>query len=281
MRTSDPLAVQQAPRLPRKSPAGRATARARQSVHQTLWSTASPTPATQKSSWKSGGPRAPKRTSDPLQILQVPRLPRKRPAASAAAREHQSVHQTPRRCSKSHACHAKCQCQAVWCQAVWRQAVWCQAVRCQAVWCQLVWCQPVWCQTVWCMLFSVVCVCVVLCVDVCLICVLCCVRPMWCQAVWCQAVWRQAVGCQPVWCVLFCCVVLLCCSVVCVCVCVVLCVVVCLMCVLFCVRPRRTRRKEAEGANQKTRTPHVNAGNYLPAQLTCRLASWLTDWLTD
>ena len=73
---------------------------------------------------KRGVPRTPKRTSDPLQCrkphachvkvqrlarrpantkayirppaaLQVPRLPRKRPPASAAAREHQSVHQTP------------------------------------------------------------------------------------------------------------------------------------------------------------------------------------------
>ena len=131
-----PPAAPQVPRLPRKSPAASAAAREHQSVHQTPCSAASPTPATQKSSGQRGGPRTPKRTSDPLQrrkshpchakvqrparrpantkayirppaVPQVPRLPRKSPAASAAAREHQSVHQTPCRCSKSHACHAK------------------------------------------------------------------------------------------------------------------------------------------------------------------------------
>ena len=138
-RTSDPMQTQQVPRLPRKSPAASAAARAHQSVHQTprrcskshachakvqrparrpahtkayirpRADAASPTPATQKSSGQSGGPRTPKRTSDPVQTQQVPRLPRKSPAANAAARAHQSVHQTPRRCSKSHACHAKVQ----------------------------------------------------------------------------------------------------------------------------------------------------------------------------
>ena len=131
--------MQQVPRLPRKSPAASAAARARQSVHQTPCKcskshachakvqrpprrpahtkayirpradAASPTPATQKSSGQRGGPRTPKRTSDPVQTQQVPRLPRKSPAVSAAARAHQSVHQTPCRCSKSHACHAKVQ----------------------------------------------------------------------------------------------------------------------------------------------------------------------------
>ena len=138
-RTSDPVQTQQVPRLPRKSPAASAAARAHQSVHQTPCrcskshachakvqrparrpahtkayirpraDAASPTPARQKSSGQRGGPRTPKRTSDPVQTQQVPRLPRKSPAASAAARAHQSVHQTPRRCSKSHACHAKVQ----------------------------------------------------------------------------------------------------------------------------------------------------------------------------
>ena len=170
-RTSDPVQMQQVPRLPRKSPAASAAAREHQSVHQTPCrcskshachakvqrpphrpantkayirpradaaspgphachakvqrparrpantkayirpraDAASPTPANQKSSSQRGGPRTPKRTSDPLQMPQSPRLPRKSPAASAAAREHQSVHQTPCRCSKSHACHAKVQ----------------------------------------------------------------------------------------------------------------------------------------------------------------------------
>ena len=138
-RTSDPVQMQQVPRLPRKSPAASAAARAHQSVHQTprrcskshachakvqrparrpahtkayirpRADAASPTPATQKSSGQRGGPRTPKRTSDPMQMQQVPRLPRKSPAANAAACAHQSVHQTPRRRSKSHACHAKVQ----------------------------------------------------------------------------------------------------------------------------------------------------------------------------
>ena len=70
---------------------------AHQSIHQTPCRRNTPTPATQKSSGQRGGPRTPKRTSDPVQMQQVPRLPRKSPAASAAARAHQSVHQTPRR----------------------------------------------------------------------------------------------------------------------------------------------------------------------------------------
>ena len=178
-RTSDPVQMQQVPRLPRKSPAASAAARAHQSVHQTPCrcskshachakvqrparqpartkayirpradaaspapatqksskshachakvqrparrpahtkayirpraDAANPMPATQKSSGQRGGPRTPKRTSDPVQMQYVPRLPRKSPAASAAARAHQSVHQTPCRCSKSRACHAKVQ----------------------------------------------------------------------------------------------------------------------------------------------------------------------------
>ena len=62
-----PPAAPQVPRLPRKSPAASAAAREHQSVHQTPCSAASPTPATQKSGGKRGGPRTPKRTSDPLQ----------------------------------------------------------------------------------------------------------------------------------------------------------------------------------------------------------------------
>ena len=138
-RTSDPLPMPPAPRLPRKRPAASPAAREHQSVHQTPCrcrkphachanvqrqarrpantkayirppaDAASPTPATQTSSDKHGGPRTPKRTSDPLQMPQVPRLPRKRPATTAAAREHQSVHQTPCRCRKPHACHANVQ----------------------------------------------------------------------------------------------------------------------------------------------------------------------------
>ena len=111
-RTSDPAQMQQVPRLPRKSPAAPAAAREHQSVHQTPCRRRKPHAChakVQQSSGQRGGPRTPKRTSDPVQILQVPRLPRKSPAASAAAREHQSIHQTPCRRSKSHACHAKVQ----------------------------------------------------------------------------------------------------------------------------------------------------------------------------
>ena len=89
----------------RKSSGRAAEPKTRQSVHQTPCKC--PTPATQKQRQSSGAQNAPKRTSDPVQVLQVPRLPRKSPAATAAARAHQSVHQTPCRRSKSHACHAK------------------------------------------------------------------------------------------------------------------------------------------------------------------------------
>ena len=104
-----PPAAPQVPRLPRKRPATSAAAREHQSVHQTPCSAASPTPATQTSSSHRGGPRTPKRTSDPAQMQQAPRLPRKRPAANAAAREHQSVHHSPYTCRKPLACHAKVQ----------------------------------------------------------------------------------------------------------------------------------------------------------------------------
>ena len=215
-RTSDPLQMLQVPRLPRKSSDRAAETKRRQSVHQTPCrctkshachakaaaerrrpndakayigppaDAPSPTPATQKQRQSGGDQTTPKRTSDPLQMLQVPRLPRKSSGRAAETKRRQSVHQTPCRCSKSHACHAKvsrCQavwCQAVWCQAVWSQAVWCQAVWSQAVWGQAVWCQAVWCQAVWCQAVSRC-------------------QAVWCQAVWCQAVWSQAVWCQAVW----------------------------------------------------------------------------------
>ena len=67
----------------------------------------SPTPATQKQRQSGGDQTTPKRTSDPLQMLQVPRLPRKSSGRAAETKRRQSVHQTPCRCSKSHACHAK------------------------------------------------------------------------------------------------------------------------------------------------------------------------------
>ena len=136
-RTSDPVQVLQAPRLPRKSSGRAAEPKTRQSVHQTPCkcskshachakaaaerrspkrakayirpraSAPSPTPATQKQRQSGGAQNAPKRTSDPVQVLQVPRLPRKSSGRAAEPKTRQSVHQTPRKCSKSHACHAK------------------------------------------------------------------------------------------------------------------------------------------------------------------------------
>ena len=150
-----------------------------------LASAPSPTPATQKQRQSGGDQNAPKRTSDPLEVPQVPHLPRKSSGRAAETKTRQSVHQTPCKCSKSHACHAKAAeerrrpkrakayirprasapsptpatqkqrqsqavwCQPAWCQSVWRQAVWCQAVWHQSVWCQSVRCQSVWCQSVW------------------------------------------------------------------------------------------------------------------------------------
>ena len=107
-RTSDPAQVLQTPRLPRKSSGRAAEPKTRQSVHQTPCKCApSPTPATQKQRQSGGAQNAPKRTSDPVQVLQVPRLPRKSSGRAAEPKTRQSVHQTPRKCSKPHACHAK------------------------------------------------------------------------------------------------------------------------------------------------------------------------------
>ena len=128
--------MQQVPRLPRESSGRAAETKERQSVHQTPCSAASPTPAARKQRQSSGDQGAPKRTSDPLQVQQVPRLPRESSGRAAETKERQSVHQTPCsaasptpatpkqrqssgdqgapkrtsdpvQCSKSHACHAK------------------------------------------------------------------------------------------------------------------------------------------------------------------------------
>ena len=136
-RTSDPVQMQQVPRLPRESSGRAAETKGRQSVHQTPCrcskshachakaaaeqrrprsakaymrpraGAASPTPATRKQRQSSGDQGAPKRTSDPAQMQQVPRLPRESSGRAAETKDRQSVHQTPRRCSKPHACHAK------------------------------------------------------------------------------------------------------------------------------------------------------------------------------
>ena len=149
-RTSDPLAVHIVPRLPRKSGGAPRDARA---YIRPLGSAHCPTPATQKTRsptgrqgvhqtpWqytlshachaKEAEPQGtPGRTSDPLAVQIVPRLPRKRGGAPRDARAYirplgsahcptpatqkrrspkgrQGVHQTPWQCRLSHACHAK------------------------------------------------------------------------------------------------------------------------------------------------------------------------------
>ena len=149
-RTSDPLAVHIVPRLPRKSGGAPRDARA---YIRPLGSAHCPTPATQKrrspkgrqgvhqTPWqctlshachaKAAEPQGtPGRTSDPLAVHIVPRLPRKsggaprdarayiRPLGSAdcptpatqkrrSPKGRQGVHQTPWQCTLSHACHAK------------------------------------------------------------------------------------------------------------------------------------------------------------------------------
>ena len=149
-RTSDPLAVHIVPRLPRKRGGAPRDARA---YIRPLGSAHCPTPATQKgrspkgrqgvhqTPWqctlshachaKEAEPQGtPGRTSDPLAVHIVPRLPRKRGGAPRDARAYirplgsahcptpatqkrrspkgrQGVHQTPWQCTVSHACHAK------------------------------------------------------------------------------------------------------------------------------------------------------------------------------
>ena len=123
-RTSDPLAVHIVPRLPRKRGGAPRDARA---YIRPLGSTHCPTPATQKRRSPKGTPG---RTSDPLAVHIVPRLPRKRGGAPRDARAYirplgsadcptpatqkrrspkgrQGVHPTPWQCTLSHACHAK------------------------------------------------------------------------------------------------------------------------------------------------------------------------------
>ena len=146
----DPLAVHIVPRLPRKS--GGAPRHAREYIRP-LGSAHCPTPATQKrrspkgrqgvhpTPWqctlshachaKAAEPQGtPGRTSDPLAVHIVPRLPRKSGGAPRDARAYirplgnahcptpatqkrrspkgrQGVHPTPWQCTLSHACHAE------------------------------------------------------------------------------------------------------------------------------------------------------------------------------
>ena len=150
---SDPLAVHIVPRLPRKSggaprdarayigPLGsahcptpapatqkRRSAKGRQGVHRTPWQCTLSHASHAKEAEPQGTPG---RTSDPLAVHIVPRLPRKRGGAPRDARAYigplgsahcptpatqkeaepprgrQGVHPTPWQCTLSHACHAK------------------------------------------------------------------------------------------------------------------------------------------------------------------------------
>ena len=121
-RTSDPLAVHIVPSLPRKRGGDPRDARA---YIRPLGSAHCATPATQKR--RRGTPG---RTSDPLAVHIVPRLPRKRGGDPRDARAYirplgsahcptpatqtrrrpkgrQGVHPTPWQCTLSHTCHAK------------------------------------------------------------------------------------------------------------------------------------------------------------------------------
>ena len=149
-RTSDPLALHIVPRLPRKSGGAPRDARAyirpfgsahcrtpatqkrrspkgRQGVHQTPWQYTLSHACHAKAAEPQGTPG---RTSNPLAVQIVPRLPHKRGGAPRDARAYirplgsadcptpatqkrrspkgrQGVHPTPWQCRLSHACHAK------------------------------------------------------------------------------------------------------------------------------------------------------------------------------
>ena len=142
-RTSGPLAVHIAPRLPRKRGGDQGTPEGRQGVHPTPWQctlshACHAKAAETKGHWRDAG-GTPGRTSGPLAVHIVPRLPRKRggdqardtggtqagPLGSAhcptpatqkrrgprdtggTPEGRQGVHPAPWQCALSHACHAK------------------------------------------------------------------------------------------------------------------------------------------------------------------------------
>ena len=136
-RTSDPLAMHVVPRLPRKSGGDQGTPEGRQGVHPTPWqctlshachakaaetkghrwnarayirplgSARCPTPATQKRRRPRDTGGTPGRTSDPLAVHVVSRLPRKSGGDQGTPEGRQGVHPIPWQCTLSHACHAK------------------------------------------------------------------------------------------------------------------------------------------------------------------------------
>ena len=110
-RTSDPLAVHIVPRLPRKSGGDQGTPEGRQGVHPTPWQCTLSHACHAKAAETKGHRRdtggTPGRTSDPLAVHIVPRLPRKSGGDQGTPEGRQGVHPTPWQCTLSHACHAK------------------------------------------------------------------------------------------------------------------------------------------------------------------------------
>ena len=159
-----PPAVHQASRLPRKSSGRAAETQRRQSVHQTPCRAPSPTPATQKQRQSSGDQTTPKCTSDPVQMQQVPRLPR------------------------------KSRCQAVWCQVVCCVVLCCVLCVVLCVVCCVCLLCCVLCRVLCCVLWYILCcvLCVVPCVVCCVLCVVCvcvvCVCVLMCVCVVCVCV---------------------------------------------------------------------------------------------
>ena len=110
-RTSDSLAVYIVPHLPHKSGGHQETPeghrRDARAYIRPLGNAHGPTPATQK--WRkprdTGG--TPGRTSDPLAVCIIPRLPRKGGGNQGTPEGRQGVHPTPWQCTLSHTCDAK------------------------------------------------------------------------------------------------------------------------------------------------------------------------------
>ena len=89
------------------------TPEGRQGVHPTPWrctlSHACHAKAAETKGHRRDAGGTPGRTSDPLAVHIVPRLPRKSGGDQGTPEGRQGVHPTPWRCTLSHACHAKCE----------------------------------------------------------------------------------------------------------------------------------------------------------------------------